>query len=175
MIETVEERLVYENAFVRVFDDRVRFPDGSPGTYFRTQWRAPFGVAVVAVQEKEVVLVRNHRYSERAWSVEIPQGFGNLGETPEDAARRELFEETGLKTASIEPLMVLGSAYRTHIHLAVVASTEAADLSGIEPSEAISGVHRLAVDCISVETLSDLGVFDSVTFAGLLAFALRSR
>lgn len=53
-------------------------------------------VNIVAVTpEKKVVVVRQFRFGVGKTTVEIPAGIMNPGETPEQAASRELKEETG--------------------------------------------------------------------------------
>lgn len=41
-------------------------------------------------------MVRQYRYSVRSWELELPAGGIEAGESPRDAAVRELREETGL-------------------------------------------------------------------------------
>ncbi|MCS6855123.1 MAG: NUDIX hydrolase [Elioraea sp.] len=53
------------------------------------------GVGVVLFRDRSVLLVRR-RTPPRAGSWSIPGGKQELGETVAEAARRELFEETGL-------------------------------------------------------------------------------
>jgi ADP-ribose diphosphatase len=53
-----------------------------------------------------VVLVRQYRYAVDATVWELPAGRRDPGETPEAGARRELEEETGLRAARLEPLLV---------------------------------------------------------------------
>ena len=47
--------------------------------------------------EQEVVLVRQYRHGTRDVTLEIPGGLVEETDTPEQAARRELFEETGYR------------------------------------------------------------------------------
>lgn len=53
-------------------------------------------VNVVALTpQKRVVVVRQYRFGTRRMTVEIPAGIMEAGETPKEAALRELREETG--------------------------------------------------------------------------------
>jgi len=86
-------REVYANRWIRVHEDRVVAPDGSPGLYGVVEVRSP-AVFVVAIDEADrVLLVRTHRYTTGAgW--EVPAG-GTDGEDAVTAGRRELLEEAG--------------------------------------------------------------------------------
>ena len=54
--------------------------------------------------EGQVLLVRQHRHGLDAVTIEVAGGCIDPGETPEEAALRELREETGYAAASVEPL-----------------------------------------------------------------------
>jgi len=56
------------------------------------------------LEDGRVILIRQYRRSFDSWQLEIPGGGVNEGETPEDAVRRELLEETGYIADRIFPL-----------------------------------------------------------------------
>ncbi len=62
-------------------------------------------VSVLAFDEAgNTLLVRQYRPALERFSVELPSGHVEAGETPEAAARRELLEETGHEARSLELL-----------------------------------------------------------------------
>jgi 8-oxo-dGTP pyrophosphatase MutT (NUDIX family) len=87
-------RVVYENAWIRVREDRVTRPDGSPGIYGVVETRGPSVFVVALTDDDEVLLVTQERYTSGHASVELPAG-NSEGDEPLAAARRELQEETG--------------------------------------------------------------------------------
>ncbi len=52
----------------------------------------------------DVVLVRQYRHGLRDLCLEIPGGIIEAGDSPKEAAHRELFEETGYQAAEMLPL-----------------------------------------------------------------------
>jgi len=82
---------------------------------------APDGVVVLPVAEDGgYVLIRQPRPARGKPSLEAPAGQIDPGETPEQAARRELLEETGCAAAEMIPLGVGGLALnrdRSQVHL----------------------------------------------------------
>jgi ADP-ribose pyrophosphatase len=69
--------------------------------------RLPDYAAVVALTEDErVLVVRQYRPAVEQYTLELPSGIVDPGETPATTARRELVEETGYAAAGVE---VVGS------------------------------------------------------------------
>lgn len=66
------------------------------------------GVAVVPVLDGCIVLLRSFRHAVGATVIEVPRGFVDADEPPEDAALRELAEEAGLACAP-DRLVPLGT------------------------------------------------------------------
>jgi 8-oxo-dGTP pyrophosphatase MutT (NUDIX family) len=102
--KTNSTRVVYENPWVRVREDHVTRPGGTPGLYGVIEIRPSVGV--VATNERdEIVLVGQWRYSVDRYSWEIPRGGSDPGEHDLLAvAQRELEEEAGVVASHWERL-----------------------------------------------------------------------
>jgi 8-oxo-dGTP pyrophosphatase MutT (NUDIX family) len=58
-------------------------------------------------QQNDVVLIRQYRHGIREVTLEIPGGIVEPDESPEEAASRELLEETGYQGSKMIPLGVV--------------------------------------------------------------------
>jgi 8-oxo-dGTP pyrophosphatase MutT (NUDIX family) len=93
-----ETREVYKNPWIRVREDAVTRPDGKPGIYGVVEFEP--AVAIVALtDEGDVYLVGQFRYPTQSFSWEVIEGYALAHESPLEAARRELREESGLSAA----------------------------------------------------------------------------
>jgi ADP-ribose pyrophosphatase len=82
--------------YITVVTNTYRLPDGSVADW--DILAAHDSVAVLAfTSNDEVVLARQYRPGPNAVLDELPGGMIDAGETPIDAARRELLEETGYR------------------------------------------------------------------------------
>ena len=100
--KTLSSRAVYENPWIGVREDAVIRPDGSPGIYGVVHFKNR-AVGVLPVDRDGAIwLVGQHRYPLDAYSWEIPEGGSPETESPEETARRELREETGLLAGRLE-------------------------------------------------------------------------
>jgi 8-oxo-dGTP pyrophosphatase MutT (NUDIX family) len=94
--KTLASRIVYENPWLRVREDKVIRPDGGEGIYGVVEIRPSVGV-VALDSRNQIVLVGQWRYTFDRYTWEIPRGGSAQGETDLLAvAQRELAEETGV-------------------------------------------------------------------------------
>ncbi len=100
--KTLNQRLVYQNLWIKVREDQVLRPDGQPGIYGVVEFQnRAVGVLPVA-PDGSIWLVGQYRYPLGAYSWEIPEGGSPPAESPEQTALRELREETGLSAGRLE-------------------------------------------------------------------------
>ncbi|MER6567018.1 NUDIX domain-containing protein [Streptomyces sp. NPDC001093] len=112
---------MYNGPFVSLYRDQVIRPDGRPGTYEHVA--VDDSVRVVALdQSQQVALVEDDFYLPQRRVLHLPGG-GTGGQTPREAALRELEEETGAVATEVRALGVIDplpatTTARTHLLLA---------------------------------------------------------
>ena len=104
-------RLVYENRWMRLHEDRTESADGRAGLYAWVE--KPPAAVILPVDGDGVWLVEQFRHPPRARFWELPQGAWEAAPAaaPEELARGELAEETGLRAERLERLGRLFFAY----------------------------------------------------------------
>jgi len=137
-IETLDSRVVYENRWMRVREDSIRFRDGSTGIY-GVVMKPNFVVIAPLDTDGRLHLVEQYRYAVGARTWEFPQGTWETkpDADPLDLARGELREETGLEAREIVHVGHLFQAvgYATQEYDIYLASELRRTQSALEPTE----------------------------------------
>jgi ADP-ribose pyrophosphatase len=94
---------IYDNPWISVREDQALMPDGRTTVYGVITTTPAVGV-VGFVDDDHVVMVRQWRYVADRAMWEIPTGAANVAEALEDAARREMIEETGYRVGRLQLL-----------------------------------------------------------------------
>lgn len=87
--------------------DACRMPDGTVIDDYYVLEYPEWVNAIALTDENEVILIRQYRHAAEKVILELPGGCVDPGESPAEAIRRELLEETGYEFESIEQLCTL--------------------------------------------------------------------
>ena len=112
-------RKIHEGRFITRYDVDYVTAEGHPKTYemisrnrdIRTleqlQNRKPDSVVMILTDEsgERILVSREYRMAMAQWIYNFPAGLIDPGETPEESARRELWEETGLRLIRIDDVL----------------------------------------------------------------------
>ncbi len=176
----VEDRLVYQNKYIELYDDRVLTPSGAPGTFtrFRYHGNPPGVVCVPQLPDGRFLLIEAYRYAFDTVSLEFPRGTAELGETALEAAQRELREETNLVAASSVSLGFLRpdtSIVETEVEIFLLQVASVEHVAVDQDTEGIAAYQLLAFDelthAIRTHVIRDgfsLGAFGLLVASGRL-------
>lgn len=103
-IKQLEERVIFRNNYVGLRNDLVRYPNGEINDYAVVESK-DFCGTLCLTKNKKLVVVKQFRYPWLRTSQELSSGNIEQGETPKEAAIREVQEETGYRVIKISPLL----------------------------------------------------------------------
>ena len=98
--KTLKENLVYKGKIIDLYSDTVMCPKGNKS--IREYVHHPGGVCILAVKDGYIYFEKQFRYPYREEILELPAGKLEKDEDPVDAAKRELKEEIGFLSHSLE-------------------------------------------------------------------------
>lgn len=103
------EHTVYENKWLTVNLADVELPSGKHLDHFLIRQR-PVALCAAVNDQNEVLLLWRHRFIPDTWGWELPAGVVDADETVEEAAAREMVEETGWRPGPLEHLITVEPA-----------------------------------------------------------------
>ncbi|MDQ3932871.1 MAG: NUDIX hydrolase [Actinomycetota bacterium] len=170
--ETVGSEVLYEGNTARARVDRVRMPDGEIAEREVVEQYDAVGIVPI-LDDGTVVLLRQYRQPFQAYMLEIPAGKLDVeGEAIEEAAQRELREETGLRAGRLERLGAFRNSAGwtdevTHLYLAKQLVPDQAENFQPKAEEADMEIVRLPFDDAVKEARAGT-IVDAKTLIGLL-------
>jgi ADP-ribose pyrophosphatase len=137
--------------------------------------RLPDYAAIVAVtDEGRVLAVRQYRPALERYTLELPSGIVDAGETPQASAWRELREETGYEAGEIEPLGAMTTDNGRNSNR--IWHFLARSLRRVEGHAAEEGIEVLSYSAAELRQAIVDGAFDhSLHIAGLLQAIVRGK
>ena len=164
-IRALGTREIYRNPWLRLREDAIERSNGSRGIYSVVE--KDDCAVIIPIQDETLYLVEQFRYTIQQQSLELPQGGWETADVdPEELARGELREETGLVADKMTYLSSMWIAYgfakqKQHVFLATGLTQEATDP---DPEE-----HDLVVRTATIadfeRMLLDGTIQDSCTIA----------
>jgi 8-oxo-dGTP pyrophosphatase MutT (NUDIX family) len=98
------ERTLYDSPWVTLALVDVEVPGGARFEHHVVRRRNPAAGVVVHDPDQGLLLLWRHRFITRTWGWEVPAGAVEAGESLEDAAAREVLEETGWRAGPLTHL-----------------------------------------------------------------------
>ncbi|MGX7829779.1 NUDIX hydrolase [Actinokineospora sp. 24-640] len=95
---------VFASDWVNIDLDDVEVPGGPRFEHHVIRFPR-VSVGAVVIDDDRVLLLWRHRFTTDTWGWEIPAGWADPREEPEDAVRREILEETGHRVSVVKPLV----------------------------------------------------------------------
>jgi len=100
-VKVLSSKTVYDKHGTKIMEDTLGFADGT--TYEYVYFKSGGTVAVAAfTDDNKMILTKQYRHPIQKIVYDIPGGAIEVGETPSQAALRELEEETGYVTEKLE-------------------------------------------------------------------------
>lgn len=132
----------------------VRFPNKAAGT--------------IVHDERGVLLLWRHRFITDTWGWELPAGRIDPGETPAEAAHREVLEETGYRPEPLQPLGSYAPNNGSSDQVFHLFTAEGATHVGdpLDPSES-ERVEWRTVEQVR-DSIAKREVYDGLSLTGLL-------
>ena len=167
-LTTKSHGIVYEDSYKKIEKIRAEF-DGFSKEYFVSDFGEK--AAVLVVRDNHVLLARQYRLLINRLSYEVPGGKVDSGESPEEAAIRECFEETGVHCSNLKPLIAYDPDLeytRNHTHVFYTHETE-------NDQTQLSGKHKWLPfnDCLK---MIEQGIItDSLSIITILAYKVKNR
>ena len=132
---------------------------------------SPDSVVILPLTDaREVVMVRQFRPALREWTLEVPAGGVEPNEDPEDAARRELWEETGFSCRELIPLPYL------HLMASRLNSKQYAYVAlGATRDDRAAEYEEIGVEVFDLPTLKRLVTEGSIRQVTMLALLQQAE
>lgn len=165
--KVLNSQKIFTGRVIELYQDSVVEPSGRSVTRDVVR-HAPAVVVLPLLNPKEIILVRQYRYAVDEFLWELPAGGVEKGETPMQAAARELEEETGYRAGSFSELGTFYSApgfTDERMHL-ILASRLTKSVSRPDEDESIES-HTISFEK-AFAMLFGGDIIDAKSIAGLL-------
>lgn len=167
---TLKSEMVVDHRWYKLRRDHVQLPAGLVLDDYFVSVRADVVLVFAVTENQRVVLVRQYKHGIGEVLIELPGGVIDEGEnTPLEAARRELLEETGYASDEVEQLLAVSdnpTKDTNRIHFFLARNARRVSAQNLDETE---NIEVLTVPLTEVESM----IFDGrIRVAGSVALCL---
>lgn len=176
--KTLKTKIAYKNQLLQVREDLVIRPDGTESKYSIVE-RPPVNFIIAEDKDARLYLIEEYRYPINKTILQLPAGTIEKNENSLDSAKRELFEETGIKANTWVKLgkFFIGPGYESiyaNVYLATNLNLSQLNRTALASDELISKPIRQSKS--EVKELISVGKIEcGITLAALNLYFLRNK
>ena len=168
-----DARLVAKSRFFKIEEIDLEFSNGEQRQYERMKGSGRGAVMVIPlINDDEFYLVSEYGAGTHSYQLGFPKGLIDSGETPEQAANRELKEEIGFGAKTLIKLKTLTMApsyFDSKMHIFVATDLYPEQLEGDEPEP----LERVPWSWRNIEALLDREDFSEARSVSALFMAKK--
>lgn len=170
--EILDSEYALDHRWYKVRREKVRLPNGQVLDDYFTSVRPEIALVFAVHADGQVELVRQYKHGPRVITLEFPGGIvDENGETPLEAAQRELREECGAEAGQWQ---ALGAVYddpskqNNRLHLFLAQEVRRVGQQKLDHSEFVQQIQQ------PLEAIPKLIATGEICNAGALALAFRA-
>lgn len=166
--------VAFETPRFKIRKDACLLPDGTILQDYYVRDEANTVIVFCVTRNNELVLVRQFRQPLAAITLELPGGvMSRHDRTPEEAARRELVEETGYSADQLVPLMTMPVETASTVRTLTVYLGQDADRISPPKPERGESVETVLLPLADISELIDRGEITALGHVAAILLGLK--
>jgi 8-oxo-dGTP pyrophosphatase MutT (NUDIX family) len=174
-VKKLNRNIIFSDKWLTHYVDRVQMPSGKILNDYHVLEFFNDSVAVVLTdEENKILLIQSVRYPSQSVEWEIPAGGIEINELPEDAARRELSEETGFIAGKFDKLCEINPMNDITTKLIHIFTGTVLGSRNVYQEEEVVGFQWFSISELKA-MVRDNTIRDAITLCGLFGFLARGE
>lgn len=167
----LKSETAFENHFFKITKDKCEKSDGTIIEQYYTIERPTVAVIAAFTEKNELVLINQYRHPVKNTDIELPAGYIEKNENIEQAAHRELLEETGYKAEKLEEIQEVYSSaglMSNNIHFFIgfnAKKIQEPKLDENEELEVLTTPFENAIKLLEEEKIKDMASVTGILLA----------
>ncbi|MFH1052980.1 MAG: NUDIX hydrolase [Candidatus Woesearchaeota archaeon] len=170
--KVLESEYLVQNKWVNVKREKIRLPNNKIIKDYYLLERPDSVIVFCLTKQNKILILKQYKHGAQEEIQEIPAGMMDDRESPEDAARREVLEETGYKVENLEKIGTIfldPTATRSTCHIYFATGAEKVGSQKLDATEDITVMEMTKEEVLGNLKNSTInsGVVPGAIFLGL--------